>query len=47
MERYSIKVGVMYMNVCVSKRLKEELAWAIDKWLRILVIKCFLKQLHH
>ena len=26
-----IKVGVAYMNVCVSKHLKEELAWAINK----------------
>ena len=29
-----IKVGVMYVNVRISKSLKEELAWAIDKWLR-------------
>ena len=27
--------GVEYVNVCVSRRLKEELAWAIDKWLRV------------
>ena len=26
-----IKVGMAYMNVCVSRRLKEELAWVIDK----------------
>ena len=26
----------MYVNLCVSRRLKEELAWAIDKWLRVI-----------
>ena len=30
-----IKVGVAYVNICVSKDLKEELAWAIDKQLRV------------
>ena len=30
-----IKVGVAYVNVCVSKHLKEELACAIDKQLRV------------
>ena len=23
----------MYVNVCVSRHLKEEIYWAIDKWL--------------
>ena len=27
-----IKVSVAYVNVCMSRHLKEELAWAIDKW---------------
>ena len=31
-----IKVGVAYLNVSVSKRLKEELAWVIDKWLWVI-----------
>ena len=31
-------VGVVYMSVCVSRRSKEELAWAIiDKWLWIII----------
>ena len=29
-------MGVAYVNVCVSKRLKEELAWAVGKWLLII-----------
>ena len=32
------------MNVCVSRRLKEELAWVIDKWLWVINN---LKQLYH
>ena len=43
MEHFSIKVGVAYMNVCVSKRLKEELAWAIDKRLQIISNKMLFK----
>ena len=43
MEHFSIKVGVAYMNVCVSKQLKEELAWAIDKWLRVISNKMLFK----
>ena len=39
-----IKVGMAYMNVGVSKSLKEELAWVIDK--RLWVVS-FLKQLYH
>ena len=32
-----------YMNVCVSRRLKEELAWVIDKWLRVISNKILFK----
>ena len=32
-----IRVGVTYMNICVSRCLKEELSWAIDKWLRLII----------
>ena len=31
-----IKMGVVYMGMHVSRHLKEELAWAIDKWLRVI-----------
>ena len=34
-------MGVAYVNVHVSKSLKEELAWAIDKWLRVVSNKIF------
>ena len=30
------KVGVACVGICVSRLLKEELAWAIDKWLWII-----------
>ena len=42
-----MKVGVVYMNLYVSKCLREELAWATDKQLWVLVIKCYLKLLYH
>ena len=29
-----MKMGVAYVNVCVSRLLKEGLAWIIDKWLQ-------------
>ena len=45
--RFSIKVGVAYVSVCISKQIKEELAWAIDKWLQVISNKMLLKQLHH
>ena len=32
-----IRVGVAYVNVCVLRHLKEELAWAIDKRLRLII----------
>ena len=31
-----IKMGVTYVNVCISKHFKEELVRAIDKWLQII-----------
>ena len=34
-----IKVGVAYVNVRVLKSLKEELAWAIDKRLRVIMLE--------
>ena len=36
MEHFSIKVGVVYVSVRISEWLKEELAWAIDKWLQVI-----------
>ena len=38
-----IKVGVAYVNVRVSKLLKEELAWAIDKQLGVISNKMIFK----
>ena len=40
-------MGVAYVNVRVSKRLKEELAWIIDKRLWIISNKMLLEQLYH
>ena len=31
-----IKVGVVYVNVHISRSFKEELVWAIDKWLWVI-----------
>ena len=40
-----MKVGVVDVDVCVSSYLKEELAWAVDKWLRVIsTIMLFKKQ---
>ena len=40
-----MKVGVVDVDVRVSSYLKEELAWAIDKWLRVIsTITLFKKQ---
>ena len=36
-------VGVAYVNVRVSRRLKEELIWATDKWLRLIINKMLVK----
>ena len=44
MKRFSIKVGVAYMNICVLKWLKEELAWAIDKRLLVISNKMLFKR---
>ena len=33
-----IKVGVVYVNEYVLRNSKQELAWAIDKWLRVISI---------
>ena len=40
-----VKVGVVDVVVCVSSHLKEELAWAVGKQLRVLssYYKCYLK----
>ena len=32
-----IRVGVAYVNVRILRPLKEELSWAIDKWLRFII----------
>ena len=31
-----MKVGVVDVDVCVSSQLKEELAWALGKWLLVI-----------
>ena len=36
-------MGVVYVNICMSKRLKEELAWAVDKWLQVVSNKMLFK----
>ena len=41
-----VKVGLAYMNVRVSKSLKEELAWATDIWLQV-ISNIMLKQSSH
>ena len=38
-----IKVGMAYVNIRVSRRLKEELAWGIDKRLRVISNKMLFK----
>ena len=43
MERLSYKVGMAYMNVCVSRHLKEELGWAMDKQLQLIINKMLFK----
>ena len=30
-------VGVVYVNVCASRHLEEELSWAIDKRLQLII----------
>ena len=36
MERFGYKGGYVDVDICVLSHLKEELAWAIDKWLRVI-----------
>ena len=36
-----------YVGIYVLRCLKEELAWARDKWLWIIIIWCYLKHLYH
>ena len=38
-----MKVGVAYMNVCILRHLKEELAWVLDKWLQLISNKMLFK----
>ena len=39
----TVEVGVAYVNVRVSRRLKEELAWVIDKRLQDISNKMLFK----
>ena len=39
-----IRVSVAYVNIHILRHLKEELAWAIDKRLRLIIN---IKQLYH
>ena len=36
-------MGVAFVNICVSRCLKEELAYAIDKQLQLIFITMLLK----
>ena len=38
---------MVYINVCVSRHLKEEPAWAKDKWLQVISNTMLVKQLYH
>ena len=38
-----IRVGVAYVNIRISRRLKEELAWAIDKQVQLIIITMLFK----
>ena len=43
-----MKVGVVNVDVRVLSHLKQKLAWAIDKWLRVIsTIMLFKKQLEY
>ena len=33
-----IRVGVAYMNIRVLRCVEVKLGWAIDKWLRLIII---------
>ena len=43
MECLVIKVGVAYVNLRVSRCLKEELVWVIGKWLWVISNKMLFK----
>ena len=43
MEHLIYRVGVAYVNIRVLRRLKEELGWAIDKRLRLIINKMLFK----
>ena len=45
MEHFNYKsgCGVRRLNIRVSRHLKEELSWAIDKWLRVINNKMLFK----
>ena len=32
-----------YMSICASRCLKQELAWAIDKWIQVVSITMLFK----
>ena len=38
-----MKVGVVDVDIHVSSHLKEELAWAVDKWFRVISTIMYLK----
>ena len=43
MEGLSYNGGVAYVNVHISRRLKEELGWVIDKRLWLIINKMLFK----
>ena len=38
-----IRVGVVYVNIHISRQLKEELSWAIDKQLQFILNTMLVK----
>ena len=36
MERFTFKLGMVCVDICISSHLKEELAWAADKRLWVI-----------
>ena len=49
MECFSYKDGCGIREYTHIETLKEELAWATDKWLQVIsnITVCYLKQLYH
>ena len=45
MERFSLKVGIVDMDICVSSHFKEELSLATHKWLWVISTIMLLKHL--